>query len=106
VLGVLLQEGAEHAALKPVFDHMPATEGPEQTIAGTVELSALLPADKRSYRYAGSLTTPPCSEGVKWIVFVQPMAISTEQIEAFRALFPQNARPPQSLNGRTVVEGE
>src|SRR5262249_47941337 len=46
VLGVLLQEGTEHAALKPVFDNMPSTEGPERTIAGTVELSALLPADK------------------------------------------------------------
>jgi carbonic anhydrase len=106
VLGVLLQEGAEHAALKPVFDNMPPTAGPEQTVDGTVELSALLPADKSSYRYDGSLTTPPCSEGLKWIVFVQPMEISTGQIEAFRTLHPANARPLQALNGREVVEGE
>jgi carbonic anhydrase len=106
VLGVLLKEGAEHAALKPVFDNMPPAAGPEQSVDGTIMLSALLPADKSTYRYDGSLTTPPCSEGVKWIVFVQPMEVSTEQIDAFRKLYMENARPPQDLNGREVVEGE
>jgi carbonic anhydrase len=106
VLGVLLKEGAENAALKPVFANMPPSAGPEQTVDGTVKLNELLPADKSTYRYDGSLTTPPCSEGVKWIVFVQPMDVSKEQHEAFRKLFPENARPLQSLNGREVVEGE
>jgi carbonic anhydrase len=106
VLAVLLKEGAEHAALKPVFDNMPPTAGPEQSVDGTVTLGELLPADKSSFRYDGSLTTPPCSEGVKWVVFVQTMEVSKEQIAAFRSIFAENARPVQPLNGRQVVEGE
>ncbi|HEY7032955.1 MAG TPA: carbonic anhydrase family protein [Thermomicrobiales bacterium] len=106
VLAVLLTEGAENAALKPVFDNMPPTAGPEQSVDGTVNLSDLLPADKSTYRYDGSLTTPPCSEGVKWVVFVQTMDVSKEQAAAFRGIFAENARPVQPLNGRTIVESE
>jgi carbonic anhydrase len=103
---VFLREGAEHTALKPVFDNLPPTPGPEQTVDGAVNPGDLLPTNKVAYRYGGSLTTPPCSEGVQWIVFVEPMDVSVDQIEAFRALYPANARPSQPLNDREVVEGE
>jgi carbonic anhydrase len=106
VLGVFLQEGDEHAALKPVFGNLPPTPGSEQVVDGSVILGDLLPDSKLAYRYGGSLTTPPCTEGVQWIVFVEPMDVSAEQIGAFRALYPANARPVQPLNDRVVEEGE
>lgn len=106
VLAVLLTEGAEHAALKVVFDNLPPTSGLSQVVDTPVVLGELLPADRATYRYHGSLTTPPCSEGVQWVIFTQPVEVSVEQIEAFRALFPDNARPTQPLNDREVVEGQ
>jgi carbonic anhydrase len=105
VLGVLLEEGAEHAALAPVFDSIPATTGAERSVDAGIDLAALLPDDRSTYRYDGSLTTPPCSEGVAWIVFAEPMTVSTAQLEAFRSVLPANARPLQPANGRTLVEG-
>jgi carbonic anhydrase len=62
-----------------------------------------LPKARTTYRYDGSLTTPPCSEGVKWFVMTTPIALSNEQIRAFTALFHGNARPVQPVNGRAVV---
>lgn len=80
--------------------------GPAQVVVGTVVLSDLLPPDKTTYRYLGSLTTPPCSEGVHWVIFTQPVEVSTVQIDTFGALYPENARPTQPLMDREVVEGQ
>ena len=63
----------------------------------------LLPKDRRAYRYSGSLTTPPCSEGVNWLLLANPIQMSTDQIAAFRTLFPLNARPVQPLHDRPVL---
>jgi carbonic anhydrase len=104
VVGLLLQEGEEHAALMPVFEAMPAMEGPEQEVTGTVDLEALLPETRTTYRYLGSLTPPPCTEGVLWLLFTEPTAVSTAQIEAFRKVFGDDARPVQPLNDRTIGE--
>ena len=106
VLGVLIDEGAENAALKPVFDNLPASAGPEEMIDATVNISDLLPSDTDAYRYDGSLTTPPCSENVQWILFSQPIELSAAQIDAFQAVFSDNARPEQPFNGRAINEGE
>ena len=62
----------------------------------------LLPDTKRTYRYDGSLTTPPCSEGVKWIMMTTPIEMSEAQIAAFKAIFDGNNRPVQPLNGRKL----
>ncbi|MEJ0016171.1 MAG: carbonic anhydrase [Acetobacteraceae bacterium] len=104
VLGVFVQPGAANAALTPIWQAMPAKETPEQTVPGvTVDASALLPKDRHYFRYMGSLTTPPCSEGLTWTVFRDPVTASVEQIRAFAALFPMNARPSQPLNRRFLL---
>ena len=64
--------------------------------------SELLPTDQRYYQFMGSLTTPPCSEGVLWMVLKQPTQISKDQLKLFQQLFPNNARPVQPVNGRPV----
>jgi carbonic anhydrase len=68
-----------------------------------VDVDALLPAARTSYRYDGSLTTPPCSEGVKWVVMTTPIQLSKEQVAAFTTIIRDNNRPVQALNGRTVL---
>lgn len=105
VIGVLVQEGAENPELQKVLDHMPATIGEVVDLASVqIDITKLLPQDQRYYRLMGSLTTPPCSEGVHWFVMEQPMTASKAQIEAFSALFPEgDARPLQKANYRLVV---
>lgn len=105
VLGVFMQEGEENRTLQPIWDAMPAVEGPEQTIAGVkVDINQLLPTDQTTYRYFGSLTTPPCSEVVRWIVFQQPVEVSNRQIEKFTRNFHWNARTIQPINERLLQQ--
>lgn len=103
VVGVFLDEGGANEALAPVFGQMPGEAGPPAVVPGTVDAAALLPGRRTTWRYPGSLTTPPCSEGVSWLVMTEPVTASRGQVEAFRALFPVNNRPVQPLNGRRLV---
>ena len=64
----------------------------------------LLPASKAYYAYDGSLTAPPCTEGVRWIVMKQPLELSAAQLARLSRLFPNNARPVQALHGRVVTQ--
>ena len=104
VVGVLIDEGAHNAAFDPVWANLPAQKGIETHYAAvTVDVDALLPTIRTSYRYDGSLTTPPCSEGVKWIVMTTPIQLSADQIRAFTHIIHDNSRPTQPRNGRRVV---
>lgn len=104
VVGVMVKTGAESAPLKPLFANLPATQEVKNQLE--VDPAALLPAKLEYFTYQGSLTTPPCSEGVRWMVLETPIAASKAQIAAFRKLFPQNARPIQPLHARTIeLEG-
>jgi carbonic anhydrase len=104
VVGVFIAEGAHNAAFDPIWSNLPGTKGAEAHLAHVmVDVDQLLPADATSYRYDGSLTTPPCSEGVKWIVMTTPIELSAEQIAAFRGIIHGNNRPTQPLNGRQVA---
>jgi carbonic anhydrase len=86
---------------------MPMTEGKEQEIAGVeVNPAGLLPHDTAYYMYMGSLTAPPCSEGVPWFVLKTPVDISAEEISAFAKLYPHDVRPLQPLNGRVVKQSQ
>jgi len=102
VVAVFFDKGAENAALKPVFSAMPAKAGEKKDPAVKVNAADLLPANGSYYTFKGSLTTPPCSEGVRWLVLKTPVTLSAEQGEAFRKIIPMNARPVQPLNGRKV----
>lgn len=103
VVGVFITPGAENATLKAVFDAMPAKETPETATTTTIDPAQLLSSGPY-YRYMGSLTTPPCSEGLTWSVFEKPITASKEQILAFAKLFANNARPVQPLNNRFLLE--
>jgi carbonic anhydrase len=99
VIGILIREGDESSGLALLFAKLP-TKGSEEE----VELSPadILPANPSSYRYSGSLTTPPCSEGVRWIVLKEPIELSQNQILAFRHRYFGTNRPARPLNGRMV----
>ena len=104
VVGVFLKEGAENPALAAVWEHMPERAGGKAR-AETVRLDvdALLPKDRSYFRYSGSLTTPPCSEGVRWLVLRQPVEVSAEQIRRFREVMEANNRPVQPLHARKIL---
>ncbi len=107
VVGILFETGAENPFLAQFFDQLPATA--HQTLASSgslLNVSEVLPEDRSYYYYQGSLTTPPCTEGVQWYVLRQPQQLSTSQLTAFRAIFSNNARPVQPLHARTVWESQ
>lgn len=103
VIGVFFKEGAENATLKDVFAQMPNKEG-KAALKGKVDPASMLPKSLSYYSYAGSLTTPPCSEGVTFYILKTPMEMSKAQLEQFKKLYPMNARPTFPLNGRKVTE--
>ena len=104
VVAVLLKQGKADAALAPVFAAMPHDHGKPKALPAALDVAELLPADKGYFRYTGSLTTPPCSEGVAWHVLKQPVEVSKAQVEAFRKHYRMNARPVQPLNDRVVEQ--
>jgi carbonic anhydrase len=104
VVGVFIQPGARNAALQPIWDAMPSGEAPEQATGTMIDPAALLPKAGGYFRYMGSLTTPPCSEGLTWTVYREPIEASPEQIRQFASLFPHNARPVQGRHRRFVIE--
>jgi len=103
VLGVFIDEGDHNAAFEPVLSNLPDEVGEEIHHENvTVNIDDLIPPSPTTYRYPGSLTTPPCSEGVSWFVDIEPIELSAEQIAQFKANFYGNNRPVQPLNDRTV----
>ena len=104
VIGVLLQSGTANPAFATLWAHLPAAEGPVQHIDAQVNAADLIPAKHGTYRYDGSLTTPPCSESVKWLVMASPVMLSAEQLTALRAALPPDNRPVQPLNHRKVAD--
>jgi carbonic anhydrase len=104
VVGVLVEEGAHNPAFEPVWANLPGAPGDAKHLAGVmVDVDDLVPDDRRAYRYLGSLTTPPCSEGVRWVVLATPVELSPEQVAEFTAIVPPNNRPLQAANGRAVL---
>jgi len=104
VLGVFYVEGAENAALKAVFDNLPGEPAAAAKKGVKINPSDILPASSGFYRYMGSLTTPPCSEGVNWFVLKKPTTASKEQIAAMTKAIGPNARPVKPMNNRLLME--
>jgi len=105
VVAVLFKEGASDAAIKAVVDHLPTTQEQEMTTDETIDATTLLPQTRNYYTFAGSLTTPPCTEGVTWFVLQTPSTLSDPELKTLAKLYPHNVRPVQPLNARTVKAG-
>ncbi|MBK7768752.1 MAG: carbonic anhydrase family protein [Sulfuritalea sp.] len=104
VIGVLLEKGGEHPLIQTLWNNMPLERDMEMSPAEPIDLMQLLPENRAYWTYMGSLTTPPCTEGVLWMVMKQPLAVSAEQVAIFSRLYRNNARPVQPSNGRLIKE--
>ncbi|MEC5178433.1 carbonic anhydrase [Cryobacterium sp. MP_M5] len=102
VLGILVSEGEASEALVPFIE---AATHPADKDEVVLDVAGVLPASLENYEYSGSLTTPPCTEGVQWVVLSTPISMSAEQIDTLEEVHRHNARPTQPLGGRTVVGG-
>lgn len=103
VVGVLMAAGKSNAAFKQIVAAMPAKAGEPVKMTAAADPNLMLPARRNYYRYAGSLTTPPCSEVVNWLLLHEPIQVAQADIDAFAKLYPMNARPPQKDNRRFVL---
>jgi len=104
VLGLMIQEGSMNEYLQPVWAALQEEITEEDiSLSEPVQLQTLLPKDPTFLHYNGSLTTPPCTEEVEWIILEQPIELSQEQIQVFQQIFPDNHRPIQPLNEREVI---
>jgi carbonic anhydrase len=108
VIAVRLNEdiGLPNATLATLWQHLPATAGAHEKITEMVNPGGLLPADRGYWTYTGSLTTPPCTEGVRWFVLEQELGLSRDQLRAFGALYKMNSRPLQDTHGRRIEANE
>jgi carbonic anhydrase len=104
VVVVLLERGSALPLLQSLWGQIPLEKGEEQPLRTPVDPSQLLPEDRRYFTFMGSLTTPPCTEGVLWVVMRQPVPISAAQIDVFAHLYPMNARPVQRTAGRLIKQ--
>ena len=104
VIAVLLEKGMENPVMQTLWNHMPLERDMEVNPEVAIDLNKLLPENRAYWTYMGSLTTPPCTENVLWMVFKQPTQISAEQVAIFSRLYRNNARPVQPSNGRLVKE--
>lgn len=102
VVGVFMTAGQANAAFAQVMAAAPKAES-AATAQPVIDIAAFLPASRRLYRYEGSLTTPPCAEVADWNVFAAPIEVAQADIDAFRAIFPMNARPLQAINRRFLL---
>jgi len=106
VIAVLIDQGNQHPMMQLVWNALPLEKGMEQASSVPIDLNLVLPERKQYFTYMGSLTTPPCSEGVLWMVMKQPAQMSREQIAIFAKMYPMNARPIQSAQGRMIKDGQ
>ena len=105
VVGVMMAEGKEHPVLKQLWSFMPENPGETSADPIGIEETNLLPPTREYFSYSGSLTTPPCSEGVKWIVLKTPAEASAEQIATFKSRVGKfTNRPIQSANARLIID--
>jgi carbonic anhydrase len=98
--------GSPNATLATLWPHLPRTAGASEKVTDMVNPGGLLPADRGYWTYDGSLSTPPCTEGVRWFVFEQELGLSRDQLRAFAALFRVNTRGLQDAHGRRIEANE
>ncbi|HFQ90073.1 MAG TPA: carbonic anhydrase family protein [Desulfobulbus sp.] len=105
VIAVMFKIGPENEAIKKLWKQMPANAGDKIAMASQVKADELLPKNRDYYRFNGSLTTPPCTEGVVWLVMKTPLTVSKEQVEQFQhVMHHPNNRPVQPVHARPVLQ--
>lgn len=100
VIGFMIDEGTENSVFAPIWSALPAKSGNIQSAGQNIDISKLIPNEVEHFNYSGSLTTPPCSEGVNWFVMKQHIQFSKEQIAAYNAILSDTSRPVQPMNAR------
>ena len=103
VVGVLMVAGRPNAMFERIVSTMPREEGSSVPADRNAGPGGLLPTERASYHYEGSLTTPPCSETVDWIVLTHPLEVDEDDIARFSKLYPMNARPVQNRDRRFIL---
>jgi carbonic anhydrase len=105
VIGVIFQEGEENEYLNNLLNVLPKKTAKQKIYSAlSVNPAYFIPANTEFYKYSGSLTTPPCTEGVYWMVFKQPITASAEQIQQMNEVMGENARPVNPVNSRTILK--
>ncbi|MEE9465170.1 MAG: carbonic anhydrase family protein [Candidatus Neomarinimicrobiota bacterium] len=105
-VAILMEASGESPLVQTIWDYLPAAEGLRSNPAGvTINVMDFIPQMASYFSYTGSLTTPPCSEGVRWIVLQTAVLVSVAQVEQFNSLYPRSTRPLQPLNGRVILKG-
>jgi carbonic anhydrase len=104
VLALLLERGKPQPAIQTVWNNLPLEKGDTSAPTIVLDPNDLLPQKREYYTYMGSLTTPPCTEGVLWLVMKEPVQASPSQMALFSRLYPFNARPIQAASGRMIKE--
>ena len=102
IIGVRLNEGRVNGALAALWPSLPANPGAKATIQDYFDPLGLLPVNRSYWSYAGSITVPPCTEGVQWLAMQNPTELAQDQLETFARIYPDNARPLQSPHGRKI----
>lgn len=105
VVAVMIAQGGENTTMAKIWAQMPEQAGEKQKLEERISAEGLLPASSDYYRFNGSLTTPPCTEGVRWYVMKQPLTVSAEQVEKFRHIMHHpNNRPVQPVYARPLLK--
>ncbi len=104
VIGIMFKIGKENKALKKFQNLICKTVNKKKPIKSTLTAMEFLPKNKDYYRFDGSLTTPPCTEGVRWFIFKEPVTMSMEQLKIFSKIMGKNNRPVQPVNARKVLK--
>ena len=103
VVAVLLDKGGSNVLIDSIWKNLPKEREKEAVVQNvSIDANELLPESRGYYTFQGSLTTPPCSEEVTWLVLKTPLKIADDEIAAFGKRYPMNARPTQALNGRAI----
>lgn len=105
VVAILMERGNEHPLIQTLWNYLPLEPHQDVFPPGVaIDLNQMLPVKREYFTYMGSLTTPPCTEGVLWLVMRTPIQVSPEQIGIFSRLYPNNTRPIQPAHGRLIKE--
>lgn len=105
VVGLMYEQGIENPMLTRMWERLPKSKGEKVVLKTPQPVNNMLPKNREYYRFSGSLTTPPCSEGVRWIIMKEIQYASDKQIRQFSELMGHpNNRPIQPLNGRIIAE--